>query len=243
MRCAHRNGLLDVGAGARDRAARGVRADGSVAQRRGRRRRFRYVAGKRAGTEVYDASDDDDDEGSGELDIRPSGPLSIHSIAARAKSPTKPPASRRRSCRRRFRCARRPRSRSFSGMELTSIINMIDVDQARREAARRSRASAPPLDARLGPAVARHRDRTRCRSRNHGSAATAAPPIADAADADAAVAAHAPPPPRSRCRRGATRAPAPRPASVCRRRRRRTCDLRSATARRRPRGARCGRGS
>src|SRR4051812_24196831 len=92
MRCAHRNGLL---MSAPELATELREACGPTDQWRDDDddEDFSYLAGKRAGTEVYDASkdDDDDDDAEGALDIRPSGPLSIHSIAARTRSPSKSP--------------------------------------------------------------------------------------------------------------------------------------------------------
>ena len=74
-----------------------------------------YAAGKRAGTEVYDASDDEDEEELEDEDLG-MGPVSIHSIAlARTKS------ADRQS---------RPKTEvgKFAGVELTSIINMMDLE-------------------------------------------------------------------------------------------------------------------
>jgi eukaryotic-like serine/threonine-protein kinase len=123
MRCAHRNGLL---MSAPELATELREACGPTDAWRGDdddELDLGYV-GKRAGTEVLTGTGDDEDEDS-ELEIAPSGPLSIHSIAARAaqKSPTLPPP---------FPVAIRAKTEieKFQGMELTSIINMIDVEQA-----------------------------------------------------------------------------------------------------------------
>ena len=122
MRCAHRNGLL---MSAPELATELREACGPTEAWRGDdddELELGYVAGKRAGTEVLTGGDDDDDS---ELEIAPSGPLSIHSIAARAahKSPTLPPP---------FPTGIRAKTEieKFQGMELTSIINMIDIEQA-----------------------------------------------------------------------------------------------------------------
>ena len=181
MRCAHRNGLL---MSAPELATELRDACGPTDQWRSGEddeEDFGSIAGKRAGTEVYDASDDDDDEGSGELDIRPSGPLSIHSIAARAKSPTKPPARPPAKLPPPIPVRAKTEIEKFQGMELTSIINMIDVDQAGREAARRSQRGAA-ADARLGPAIARLGTAL---AEHATRLATTAASRSDAADADA----------------------------------------------------------
>ncbi|HJT98875.1 MAG TPA: serine/threonine-protein kinase, partial [Rhodanobacteraceae bacterium] len=141
MRCAHRNGLL---MSAPELATELRDACGPTDQWRSGEDEdddFGSLAGKRAGTEVYDASSDEDDEDSGELDIRPSGPMSIHSLAARAKSPTKPPPIPVRA---------KTEIEKFQGMELTSIINMIDVDQAGAKPLVDLNA-APPLTLDSGP--------------------------------------------------------------------------------------------
>jgi len=118
MRCAHRNGLL---MSAPELATELREACGPTDLWRGDEDddlELGYVAGKRAGTEVLPDSGDDEEDS--ELEIPPSGPLSIHSIAARAsvKSPTVPPPIRAKT-----------EIEKFQGMELTSIINMIDVEQ------------------------------------------------------------------------------------------------------------------
>ena len=89
-----------------------------------------YAEGKRAGTEVYDASDDDDAEELEEEDLG-IGPVSIHSIAlARTKS------AERQS---------RPKTEvgKFAGVELTSIINMMDLES--------SDGAKPLVDLSAGP--------------------------------------------------------------------------------------------
>ena len=120
MRCAHRNGLLMSGP---ELATELREACGPTDAWRGDEDddlELGYVAGKRAGTEVLPDSGDDDEEEE-ESPRVPSGPLSIHAIAARAsqqKPATLPPPFRART-----------EIEKFQGMELTSIINMIDVDQ------------------------------------------------------------------------------------------------------------------
>ncbi|MEO8554534.1 MAG: serine/threonine-protein kinase, partial [Kofleriaceae bacterium] len=129
MRCAHRNGLL---MSAPELATELREACGPTDQWRGDEEDddFSYLAGKRAGTEVYDASGDDDEDAEGALDIRPSGPLSIHSIAARTRSPSKSPPALPKPFPKSPASPPpiRPKTEieKFHGMELTSIINMID---------------------------------------------------------------------------------------------------------------------
>lgn len=86
-----------------------------------------YAEGKRAGTEVYDASGDEEDE---EEDLG-MGPVSIHSIAiARTKSQDR---------------SSRPKTEvgKFAGVELTSIINMMDLES--------SDGAKPLVDLNAGP--------------------------------------------------------------------------------------------
>src|SRR5688500_538970 len=122
MRCAHRNGLLMA---APELAHELHEACGPVEQWRGDEDDDDDLEIPRAGTEVYDPGDDDDDDS--ELEIAPSGPLSIHSIAARAKSPPiglkSPPLGAKSP-------PLRPKTEvgKFQGVELTSIINMMDLD-------------------------------------------------------------------------------------------------------------------
>ena len=112
MRCAHRNGLLMSA----PELATELRAScGPIDQWRDDEddEDFGYV--KRAGTEVYDAAGDGDEE---DDDLNIGGPLSIHSIAAKMNTPKStsgPP---------------RPKTEidRFAGMEMTSLINMIDLE-------------------------------------------------------------------------------------------------------------------
>lgn len=122
MRCAHRNGLM---MSAPELAAELRESCGPIESWRTGEDDdldLGYVAGKRAGTEVLpDGDDDEDDDDDDDDDARlPSGPLSIHSIAARTKTSTTPPPPQGK-----------PRAgteiEKFQGMELTSIINVIDI--------------------------------------------------------------------------------------------------------------------
>ncbi len=149
MRCAHRNGLL---MSAPELAKELRDACGPNDQWRGDDDDDELELGApRAGTEVYDAAIDDDDDDDA---MSISGPLSIHSIAARAKSPSKsppiaarplppklplpadpksPPLGVKSMVPARSPAARLPRPKTevdrFHGVELTSIINMMDLDE------------------------------------------------------------------------------------------------------------------
>jgi eukaryotic-like serine/threonine-protein kinase len=110
MRCAHRNGLLMA---APELALELAGTCGPTEAWRGEDDEEDAGDQPRAGTEVYDPGDDDDEDDD-DLGV----PLSIHSIAARsAKSPT-PLAPNR------------PKTEvgKFQGVELTSIINMMDLE-------------------------------------------------------------------------------------------------------------------
>jgi len=146
MRCAHRNGLLMA---APELAQELLDACGPTEQWRGEEEDDDDLEVPRAGTEVYDPGEDEDEDDSA-LEIAPSGPLSIHSIAARAKSPvlgakSPPPGVKSPPLRPKTEVGR------FQGVELTSIINMMDLDL--REGSRplvdldaepRPRPSTPP---------------------------------------------------------------------------------------------------
>jgi hypothetical protein len=85
----------------------------------------------RAGTEVYDMSDDEDDD-------EDAGPVSIHSLAAKANRAATPKSN--------FdpRLARpKTEINRFNGVELTSIINMIDLEGGE--------GSRPLVDLNIGP--------------------------------------------------------------------------------------------
>ena len=138
-RCAHRNGLL---MSAPELAKELLETCGEHDQWRGDDDDDDLGYVPRAGTEVYDASDDEDDDDDG-------GPVSIHSIAAKAnRSPTR---SQIAAYDPRLS---RPKTEidKFDGVELTSIINMIDLEggegsQAPRRPERRPQArlrAAPP---------------------------------------------------------------------------------------------------
>jgi len=126
-RCAHRNGLL---MSAPELAQELLDRCGPTEQWRAEddEEDLAYVDGKRAGTEVYDAALDEDDED--DLDM---SPLSIHSIARRT------PAKERTS---------RPKTEvgKFAGVELTSIINMMDLES-------RADGARPLVDLDAAPAI------------------------------------------------------------------------------------------
>jgi len=158
-RCAHKNGLL---MSAPELAAELLRACGPTDQWRADDDDddLGYAEGKRAGTEVYDASadgDDDDDD----LGL---GPVSIHSIAS--KSPVSQLS--------------RPKTEvgKFAGVELTSIINMIDLENVD--------GAKPLVDLDIGPRL------------------DSGPRLLDSGPAHVPV---APPPPAVRSPRGGQPAP------------------------------------
>ena len=125
MRCAHRNGLL---MSAPELSRELLDACGPTDQWRGDEDDDDDLSVPRAGTEVYDPGDDDDDDDDSALEIKPSGPLSIHSIAARARS--SPSGAKSPPLNTRSPPPLRPKTEvgKFQGVELTSIINMMDVD-------------------------------------------------------------------------------------------------------------------
>jgi len=110
-RCAHRNGLLMSAPELATEllsacgAPEAWRADDDADEDLG------YVEGKRAGTEVYDVGAEDDDED----ELPMPAPRAPHGIAARTSTP--------------LGTKRIPEVEKFAGMELTSIINMMDVEQ------------------------------------------------------------------------------------------------------------------
>jgi len=116
MRCAHRNGLLM----AAPELAKELRdACGPNDQWRDDADDddFGYV--QRAGTEIYDVAEEEDEDDD-ELDL---GPMSVHSIAAKvARPPSKPTRPKLPLPRPKTEVDR------FNGVELTSIINMMDVE-------------------------------------------------------------------------------------------------------------------
>jgi hypothetical protein len=116
MRCAHRNGLL---MSAPELSTELKIACGTPDQWRGEEEEEDFGPAQRAGTEVYDPADDgdDDDDDDDVLEIPVAGPMSIHSIAARAS------ASKIQQQRPKTEIER------FAGVEMTSIINMMDLEQ------------------------------------------------------------------------------------------------------------------
>jgi eukaryotic-like serine/threonine-protein kinase len=131
MRCAHRNGLL---MSAPELATELRDACGPPDAWRGDDDDDELGEAPRAGTEVYDVLDDDDDDNAAAdaaaaaddanspLPVRP---LSIQSLAARARSPvlkSPPPSLAAQFARPKTEIER------FAGVELTSIINMMDLD-------------------------------------------------------------------------------------------------------------------
>jgi hypothetical protein len=140
-RCAHRNGLLMA---APELAEELLAACGPVDQWRGDDDDdddLGYVA--RAGTEVYDAVDDEDlDEAADDdLSVPMAGPVSIHSIAARANE-----ARAAKVAAGGLRPDGRPKTEvgKFAGVELTSIINMMDIEGA-------PDGARPLVDLNVGP--------------------------------------------------------------------------------------------
>ncbi len=109
-RCAHRHGLL---MSAPELAQELLETCGPIDQWRADEddEDFGYVP--RAGTEVYDAAGDEEELDDEDIDYAspPIGPVSIHSIAAKANQ-------------------LRPKTEigKFNGVELTSLINMIDLE-------------------------------------------------------------------------------------------------------------------
>jgi serine/threonine protein kinase len=126
-RCAHRNGLL---MSAPELAQELLDACGPIDQWRGDDDDDELEFVPRAGTEVYDATEDEDDE-----DV---GPVSIHSIAAKANRVATPRNSGSVSMVR-------PKTEigKFNGVELTSIINMFDLEGGD--------GSKPLVDLNVGP--------------------------------------------------------------------------------------------
>jgi len=124
-RCAHRNGLL---MSAPELAQELLEACGEIDQWRGDDDDDDVGYVPRAGTEVYDASDDDDDEDQ--------GPISIHSLAAKANR-TATPSKADRMLRPKTEIGK------YNGVELTSIINMIDLEGGE--------GSKPLVDLNIGP--------------------------------------------------------------------------------------------
>lgn len=127
-RCAHRNGLL---MSAPELARELVDSCGEHDQWRGDDDDDDLGYAPRAGTEVYDATDDDDDD-----DDANQGPISIHSIAAQAAR-TRTPSKQSAMLRPKTEIGK------YNGVELTSIINMIDLEGGE--------GSKPLVDLNVGP--------------------------------------------------------------------------------------------
>jgi len=125
-RCAHRNGLL---MSAPELAQELIEACGEHDQWRGDDDDDDIGYVPRAGTEVYDASDDDDDDDQ--------GPISIHSLAAKANRTATPSKASDRMLRPKTEIGK------YNGVELTSIINMIDLEGGE--------GSKPLVDLNIGP--------------------------------------------------------------------------------------------
>jgi hypothetical protein len=132
-RCAHRNGLL---MSAPELAQELLAACGDIDQWRGDDDDDDLGYVQRAGTEVYDPGEDEDED---DEDSLGAGPMSIHSIAAKMTGPSRSGTDARPS---------RPKTEvgKFQGVELTSIINMIDLES--RVAADGAR---PLVDLDVGP--------------------------------------------------------------------------------------------
>ena len=132
MRCAHRNGLL---MSAPELANELLEACGPTETWRAPEDDEDGPDMPRAGTEVYDAVDDDE-----ELDV---GPMSIHSLAARANKAYKSPPLNVKSPPPGLPPLRRKTEvGKFEGVEMTSIINMMEIDE---------QGSKPLVDLDSGP--------------------------------------------------------------------------------------------
>lgn len=145
MRCAHRNGLL---MSAPELATELRDACGTPDQWRDDADEddLGYVA--RAGTEIYDVEGEDDEDD--DLDI---GPMSIHSIAAKANSPV-PARPKLPPPRPSTRPKTEASADKFHGVELTSIIYMMDVEHEGAEPLvdlDQSPPPAPPRQIDSGP--------------------------------------------------------------------------------------------
>ena len=152
MRCAHRNGLL---MGAPELAEELSAACGPGESWRGADDEEDPNEAPRAGTEVYDALDDgDEDEDADNDDSRAASPvpLSLHGLAARARAPSPPrlpglPGLPGMSAMPGLP-GLPPRQKTevdrFAGVELTSIINMMDLDD---------QGSRPLVDLNIAPTI------------------------------------------------------------------------------------------
>ncbi len=137
-RCAHRNGLL---VSAPELSTELLGACGPTDQWRVEDEEEDFGSGKRAGTEVYDGIDDEEDEEQDDHDSEPAGgPMSIYALAARSSAPKGKNVSRMSSMERPKTTAEVGR---FQGVELTSIINMMDLEG--------NAGSQPLVDLNIGP--------------------------------------------------------------------------------------------
>jgi eukaryotic-like serine/threonine-protein kinase len=160
-RCAHRNGLL---ISAPEVARELLQLCGPVDQWRGEDDDDDLGYVRRAGTEVYDGGEEEeeDDDGEGNLDAGALGPASMASMPGLSSG------SPRASSSRISRPPRTEMSKLQGVVELTSIINMIDLEQQHREALGEARTEAQvgpvprrtdlgeaPTEAQVGPAPRR----------------------------------------------------------------------------------------
>ena len=138
-RCAHRNGLL---ISAPEVARELLQLCGPVEQWRGEDDDDDLGYVRRAGTEVYDGGEEDDEED--DVNAGALGPPSFHGRA---------PSNPRASSSRISRPPRTEMSKLQGVVELTSIINMIDLEQQHREAMGEAKGDSGPrrVDPGLGP--------------------------------------------------------------------------------------------
>ncbi|MEO8707308.1 MAG: serine/threonine-protein kinase, partial [Kofleriaceae bacterium] len=154
-RCAHRNGLL---MSAPELARELLDACGPTEQWRADDDDDDFgIVGQRAGTEVYDVGDDDDDDDAMPMmPVMPTGPLSIHALALRSPAVQRTGSTQtlqeqariqREMAASAVQGARSSRPKTevgrFQGVELTSIINMMDLEGPM--------GSQPLVDLDLGP--------------------------------------------------------------------------------------------
>jgi len=141
-RCAHRNGLL---VSAPELAEELLGACGPTEQWRVEDEEEDFASGRRAGTEVYGGEDEeeDDDDDDDQDDAR-AAPLSIHALAAR--TPKQPKEETKKEPTRMT--MEKPKTMAevgrFQGVELTSIINMMDIEN-------KDAGSMPLVDLDVGP--------------------------------------------------------------------------------------------
>jgi serine/threonine protein kinase len=131
-RCAHRNGLL---ISAPEVARELLDICGPLEQWRGEDEEEELGAARRAGTEVYEGGDDEDDS----EDAAPIASTGVGLPTARISHPRLPsarlPSARLPSARASSSKIPRPDPPKLQGVvELTSIINMIDLENQHREA-------------------------------------------------------------------------------------------------------------